>query len=66
MDLFPNLIDAISNFLGLGKYGLEVLSSYVISLAMLGLLVWLSARRARRVAAQLAAIEAHAKDSADG
>lgn len=50
----------------LGKYATEVLASYGISLAMLGILVWLSARRARRVAAQLAAIEAHAKDSADG
>ncbi|MEJ6479519.1 MAG: heme exporter protein CcmD [Octadecabacter sp.] len=56
----------ISTFLGLGKYGLEVLSSYVISLAMLALLVWISARRAAKVRAELAAVEARLKDSNDG
>ena len=66
MDLFTSTVDMISTFLGLGKYGLEVLSSYVISLAMLALLVWISARRAAKVRAELAAVEARLKDSNDG
>ncbi|MFT5744052.1 MAG: heme exporter protein D [Paracoccaceae bacterium] len=66
MDLFTSIVDMISTFLGLGKYGLEVLSSYVISLAMLALLVWISARRAAKVRAELAAVEARLKDSNDG
>ena len=66
MDLFTSIVDMISTFLGLGKYGLEVLSSYVISLAMLALLVWISARRTAKVRAELAAVEARLKDSNDG
>lgn len=66
MDLFASTVDMISTFLGLGKYGLEVLSSYVISLAMLALLVWISARRTAKVRAELAAVEARLKDSNDG
>lgn len=66
METDPTIIDTISTYLGLGKYGLEVLSSYVISLAMLGILVWLSARRSNRIAAQLAAVETRVKENTDG
>jgi len=41
----------------LGKYAVEVLSSYGVSVAMILALVWLSVARARRVRADLAALE---------
>lgn len=66
MEQFSAIVDRFSAALGLGKYGLEVLSSYVISLALLGILVWLSARRSKRIAAQLAAVETRVKDKTDG
>ncbi len=41
----------------LGKYAVEVLSSYAVSLAMIIALVWISMARARRVRAKLSALE---------
>ncbi|MFY9237453.1 MAG: heme exporter protein CcmD [Roseovarius sp.] len=41
----------------LGKYAVEVLSSYAVSLAMIIALVWISMARARRVRAELSALE---------
>jgi heme exporter protein D len=41
----------------LGKYAVAVLSSYGLSLALLGVLAALSVARARRVRAQLNALE---------
>jgi heme exporter protein D len=41
----------------LGKYAVEVLSSYVISIGLLTVLCWLSLRRARRVRAELETVE---------
>jgi heme exporter protein D len=41
----------------LGKYAVEVLSSYGVSLALLGVLGALSLMRARRVRQQLEALE---------
>ena len=42
----------------LGKYAVEVLSAYAVSLVLLGGLIWLSLRRARRTEAELREIEA--------
>ncbi|TNF20413.1 MAG: heme exporter protein CcmD [Rhodobacteraceae bacterium] len=41
----------------LGKYAGAVLSSYAVSFAFLGLIVWLSLRRARKIRAQLEEVE---------
>ena len=41
----------------LGDYAAEVLSAYAISLALLALLVWISARAWRRTKARLEAVE---------
>ena len=41
----------------LGKYAVEVLSSYVISIAILAGLCWLSLRRARRMRRDLDRVE---------
>ena len=41
----------------LGKYAFAVLASYGASLVLLGGLVWLSVRRARRVRAELEEVE---------
>ncbi|MEB8388073.1 heme exporter protein CcmD [Rhodobacteraceae bacterium KMM 6894] len=41
----------------LGKYAVEVLSSYAISIVLLAALCWLSLRRARRVRAELETVE---------
>lgn len=41
----------------LGKYAVEVLSSYAISIAILAGLCWLSLRRARRVRRDLGTVE---------
>ena len=41
----------------LGKYAVEVISAYAVSLGLLGLLIWLSLRRARRTEAALREIE---------
>ena len=42
----------------LGKYATEVLLAYGVSIALLVILIALSVRRARRVRAQLEAVEA--------
>ncbi len=41
----------------LGKYAVEVLSAYGISLALLAGIVWLSVRRSRAVKAALEKVE---------
>ena len=41
----------------LGSYATEVLSAYAVSLLLLGGIVWLSLRRARRIKRQLEEIE---------
>ena len=41
----------------LGKYAVEVLSSYAITVALMAGLVWTSLRRSRRVAEALRAVE---------
>lgn len=41
----------------LGKYADYVLASYAVSLTLIGILVWLSWRRSRRVKAELDEIE---------
>lgn len=41
----------------LGKYATEVLSAYGVSLVLIALIVWASLARARKVKAELAAIE---------
>lgn len=41
----------------LGKYAGYVLSSYAVSLLLIGVLVWLSWRRSRRIKAELDEIE---------
>ncbi|MCC7320477.1 MAG: heme exporter protein CcmD [Rubellimicrobium sp.] len=41
----------------LGRYAVEVLSTWGISLGLVGLLIWQSLRRARRVRDELARIE---------
>ncbi|GAA4216968.1 heme exporter protein D [Sagittula marina] len=41
----------------LGKYATEVLSSYVVSLVLIGVLVAMSVVRARRVKRELADVE---------
>ena len=41
----------------LGTYATEVLLAYGVSLALLGVIVWLSVRRARAVRAALEEIE---------
>ncbi|WP_375257908.1 heme exporter protein CcmD [Citreimonas sp.] len=41
----------------LGSYAIYVLSSYAVSLGLIGALVWASVARARRVRAQLDEIE---------
>lgn len=45
----------------LGKYATEVLAAYGVSIALLVVIVALSLRRSRRVAAQLAEVEARKK-----
>lgn len=45
----------------LGKYAVEVLSAYAISLGMLAVLVFLSLRRGRAARAALEAVEAEAR-----
>lgn len=45
----------------LGKYAVEVLSSYGVSLGLLAVLVVASVLRARRVKAQLDEVEARSK-----
>ena len=45
----------------LGKYAVYVLSSYAVSLALIAILVWLSVRRARKMRAQLDAVEQRIK-----
>lgn len=45
----------------LGKYAVEVLSAYAISLGMLAVLVILSLRRGRAARAALEAVEAEAR-----
>lgn len=42
----------------LGKYAVEVLAAYGVSIALLVILVVASVRRSRKVAAQLEAVEA--------
>ena len=42
----------------LGKYAVEVLSAYAISLTLLGGLIWFSWRKSRRVKAALKEVEA--------
>ncbi len=49
----------------LGKYAVEVASAYVVSLALLGGLVWLSLRQGARVRAELRAVEAR-RNRSDG
>lgn len=41
----------------LGKYAVEVAASYVVSLGLIGLLVVMSMRRARRVRRELEQVE---------
>jgi heme exporter protein D len=41
----------------LGKYAVEVGLAYLVSLALLGGIIWLSVRRYRRVKAALEALE---------
>lgn len=41
----------------LGKYAVEVISSYAITLALMLGLVWVSLRRSRRIQAALSAVE---------
>lgn len=50
----------------LGAYAGPVLAAYGATLALLGLLVGLSLRRAGRVRRELAAVEARRKGAADG
>lgn len=45
----------------LGKYATEVLAAYGVSIALLVLIIAVSIRRARRVRAQLANVEARKK-----
>ncbi|MDO6731060.1 heme exporter protein CcmD [Marinovum sp. 2_MG-2023] len=45
----------------LGKYAVPVLSAYAVSLTLLGLVIWTSLRRARRVRAQLDAVESRVR-----
>jgi len=49
----------------LGKYAVEVGAAYVVSLALLGGLVWASLRQGARVRAALRAVEAR-KERSDG
>lgn len=42
----------------LGKHSVEILASYGASLAMLGGLIWISLRRARKMRAELTRMEA--------
>lgn len=41
----------------LGSYAFYVLASYGVSLALIGVLVWVSLRRSRKVRAALEAVE---------
>lgn len=41
----------------LGSYGVYVLSAYAVSLGLIGVLVWASVARARKVRAQLEEVE---------
>lgn len=45
----------------LGKYAVEVLSSYAVSILLLAALTWLSARRAKQIKKQLENIEKKAQ-----
>ncbi|WP_309301322.1 heme exporter protein CcmD [Roseovarius sp. TE539] len=45
----------------LGKYAVEVLSSYAVSILLLAALTWLSARRGKRIKKQLEDIEEKAQ-----
>lgn len=45
----------------LGKYAVEVLSAYAVSLLLLAGLMWLSLRRGKAARKELKAIEAEAK-----
>jgi heme exporter protein D len=49
----------------LGKYAAEVISAYVVSLALLGGIVWASLRQGARTRAELRDVEAR-RDRADG
>ena len=46
----------------LGKYAVEVLSAYGVSLALIAAIVWLSVWRANRVRRQLDEAEARLRD----
>ena len=41
----------------LGSYGIYVMSAYAVSLGLIGVLVWASVARARKVRAQLEEVE---------
>lgn len=42
----------------LGKYAVEVTSAYIVSLVLIGMLVWLSWRKSKQVRLALEALEA--------
>ncbi|MFT4782809.1 MAG: heme exporter protein D [Paracoccaceae bacterium] len=42
----------------LGKYAVEVTSAYIVSLVLIGVLVWLSWRKSKQVRLALEALEA--------
>jgi heme exporter protein D len=49
----------------LGKYAVEVISAYIVSLALLGGIVWASLRQGARTRRELRAVEAR-RERADG
>lgn len=49
----------------LGKYAVEVMSAYVVSIALLAGLVWISVRQGARIRRELHSVEAR-RDRADG
>jgi heme exporter protein D len=45
----------------LGKYAVEVLSAYGVSLVLLAVLLWMTLRRGKAARAELAQVEAEAR-----